>query len=283
MKLGPRSIKKLALLITGDNPLARYRSGSMLVKLFNNYEFDHEYGRGFPTRRVYVEDNLREMNERPELKSLIEEVFDTLEFRETDLDTQAAIDDINPFLQRDGFQIAIVGDRARVQATNKTNVQTIDRATVEYSVAPNIHPIHSMDFIVEQIDKCKTKLADRDYSGAITNARSLCEQVLMDIEKRLCDNPPNPDGNLPKLGKRVRHLLNMATDEQENAIQIISGLTSTVNGIAGISNNMGDRHAGGIQPKKHHAILAVNAANTLCTFLSASFHHQNNKDNPPQS
>jgi hypothetical protein len=56
---------------------------------------------------------------------------------------------------------------------------------------------------------------------------------------------------------------------------LLRGLTTVVDGLASMSNAFGDRHGGGSVPaKEHHARLAVNAANTLCTFVVASFVHQ---------
>jgi hypothetical protein len=37
-----------------------------------------------------------------------------------------------------------------------------------------------------------------------------------------------------------------------------------------MSSELGDRHAGKVRPEPRHAVLAVNAANTLCAFVLAS-------------
>jgi hypothetical protein len=115
--------------------------------------------------------------------------------------------------------------------------------------------------------KCAAKLRDGDYTGAITNARSLCEDVLRDVETQRTQNAAAYDGDLPKLYKRVRRLLNLDPDgyvEHGAVLQLLRGLTGVVGGIAGVSNNLGDRDGGRrIRPKAHHAQLAVNAANTL--------------------
>ena len=57
---------------------------------------------------------------------------------------------------------------------------------------------------------------------------------------------------------------------------LLRGLTTVVDGLAGMSNALGDRHGGGgIRAKEHHARLAVNAANTLCSYMVSSFVHHN--------
>lgn len=129
------------------------------------------------------------------------------------------------------------------------------------------------------MDKCERKLAEGDYRGAITNARSLCEEVLCDIELSLDSEAQGYDGSLPKLYKRVRKLLQMDPDDyakREAVLVVLRGLTTVVDGLAGMSNALGDRHGGGaVQANEHHARLAVNTASTLCTYVASSFVHQN--------
>jgi hypothetical protein len=46
-------------------------------------------------------------------------------------------------------------------------------------------------FIMEQIEKCRTKMNQGDYDGAITNARSLVEAVSAAIEREFDANAPD--------------------------------------------------------------------------------------------
>jgi hypothetical protein len=55
---------------------------------------------------------------------------------------------------------------------------------------------------------------------------------------------------------------------------MLSGLTSIVTSLAAIGNKMSERHVRKYRPARHHALLAVNAANTLCEFLISSQEHQ---------
>jgi uncharacterized membrane protein YozB (DUF420 family) len=62
--------------------------------------------------------------------------------------------------------------------------------------------------------------------------------------------------------------LDLKKDEIPDFVfQILSGLDTTINGLAGMSNNAGDRHANKFNTKRHHAKLAVNATMTFCEFL----------------
>lgn len=62
-----------------------------------------------------------------------------------------------------------------------------------------------------------------------------------------------------------------------SVMQILSGLESITSGLAGLSNNSGDRHANKSKVYKHHAKLAVNAAMTLTDFLLDSKEYQADK------
>src|SRR6202167_6851937 len=79
-----------------------------------------------------------------------------------------------------------------------------DKTRGEIVVDVKLEPSHlSHAFIMEQIEKCRTKMSQGDYDGAITNARSLVEAVLAAIGKEFDPNAPNYDGDVPKLNKRV--------------------------------------------------------------------------------
>lgn len=43
----------------------------------------------------------------------------------------------------------------------------------------------SSEFLNDQVDKCNRKISEKDFYGAITNARSMVEEVLLSIEKEI--------------------------------------------------------------------------------------------------
>ena len=100
-------------------------------------------------------------------------------------------------------------------------------------------------------------------------SNSLVEAVLVVIEKELNSNPPEYDGNLPKLYKRVQKLLNLCPEEELDHClkQILSGFISVVSGLATLRNIVSDAHVRTYKPAEHHARLAVNSAKTMCNFL----------------
>lgn len=136
----------------------------------------------------------------------------------------------------------------------------------------------SFDYIHEQIKKCNSKIADKDFEGAVTNARTLIESICLYIleakSKLKCDY----DGNLIKLYKSVASLLKMSPGdyEDDNLRQILSGVFSIINGVSGLRNAFSDSH--GSAPSKtiykideRHAILTVNLAKTITEYLFLSY------------
>ena len=132
--------------------------------------------------------------------------------------------------------------------------------------------------IEEQIQKCREKIDIGDYSGAITNARSLIEAVCVKIEADL--DPVQAignDGDLVKMFNRARKLLHLDPSRQDisdSLKQVLTGLSNIINGLAAMRNKMSDAHGVTYKPSRHHAKLAVNSAKTLADFLFDSMSYQ---------
>lgn len=262
MRISERTLKALGKIVTGDGKLSPYRSGTDLVSLFNELGLDDVYGQGFPSRWMYAEDSIREVNGKPELVLLFEMIFDPREYLDTDFEVDDALEFINKYLSYEKHKIEIVDGYAKVRDLKGTDVVFV-------------HPFKNSEkdahiFIDEQVKKCEEKILSGDYYGAITNARSLLEAILIEIETSLDPNSPEYDGDLVRLYRRVAKLLNLGPGRKDIADtlkQILSGLNSVVAGLAGLRNKMSDAHAASYRPSKHHAKLAVNAAKTLADFL----------------
>jgi abortive infection Abi-like protein len=273
MNVSARTITAIQRIVTGDEEISPYRSGPMLVRLFNEYGANDSYGKGFPSRWVYAEDRLRELNGTKALSALLCEILDPREFLDTEWEPLPAAQYVNQRLSYDGYEVVIERGLAKIR-----NLQGV--------LVEGRHPFEGSDehahlFIEEQIAKSEMKIQEEDYDGAITNARSLLEAVLSNIESSLDPNPPKYDGDLPKLYKRVQKLLNLAPsrpDIDQSLKQVLSGLINIVQGLAGLSNRMGDRHVRTYKPSRHHAILVCNAAKSISNFMFDTYAYQiNNK------
>ena len=102
IQLTPKTIQRLVVLI---NEETTYRSGPMLVALFNEVGFHDVYGRGFPSRGTFTEEHLKQINGREELERIIRRVFNPREFSECPEKFTACVDSFNAELRFDGWNI----------------------------------------------------------------------------------------------------------------------------------------------------------------------------------
>lgn len=271
MNLSEFTIEFLGNAIAGDIDGFPYRSGPQLVKFFNQFGARDVYpsGGGFPTRRIYAQDKLREFNGAAVMKAMVSKLFDPREFTKANMNTDEAIKKVNENLRYDGFEVVPDGLVFKVRDLTAGKVKLEASAKVPDEL--------SQLTIDENIRKCETKLSEGDFSGAITNSRTLIEAVLIGIEKDLDASAAEYDGDLVRLYKRVQKLLNLEPDRKDisdSLKQILSGLTSIVNGLAAMRNKMSDAHAATYRPSRHHAKLAVYAATTLADFLFETKNYQ---------
>ncbi|MFD1735372.1 abortive infection family protein [Bacillus salitolerans] len=134
--------------------------------------------------------------------------------------------------------------------------------------------------IKEDLVKCEKRFNEEDYSGAITSARSLvegvCNEKLVNLNgEQLKDQP-----DLPALFKQVRMHLNLDTKNpklEQPLKQVLNGLVNIVNGIAQIRNENGDAHHRRYEVNKHHALVVINSAKTVVTFLFNTYEYQLDK------
>lgn len=269
MKLSSRSIQALGKIVTGDKELSRYRSGPKLVELFNDFGASDRYGQGFPSRWQYAEEKLHAINGTRMLPALIRSVFDPRDFLDAKMEVEPAIDYLNQRLKYDGYELVKDGDFVKVR--------DIDGAMVDMTNPFKGSEDNAHIFIDEQIHKSEIKIQDKDYDGAITNARALLEAVLTEIEKQYDTTAPEYDGDMIRLYRRVQKHLNLdpsRVDVDSTLKQVLSGLVSITSGLAGLRNKMSDAHVRSYKPSKHHAVLVVNASKTLANFLFESMAYQ---------
>ncbi len=264
MKLSRRSIEHVGRLITGDGGYSPYRSGPQLVKYFVEFGADDYYEKGFPSRWQYTEDKLRQFNDSPHMQKVIEGAVDIRDFIETDSFVEDAVRTVNEYLAFDGYELTKEGKIYRIRNNQGIIVEAEAISETEHERAH------------QQIKKCRTKIEAGDFDGAITNARTMLESIMIGIIEEHSSEEKNNDGDILKLYKEVKAILNLnpTVEIPMTVKQILSGLNSIVSGVAGLSNEFGDRHANKNTAHKHHAMLAVNSAMTLADFLLDSKSYQ---------
>lgn len=258
MKISNKVTEQLGRLIAGDVGSAPYLSGPKLVRFYNECGFDDVYGDGFPSRWRYSKDKIVEINGTQRLKIILEEFVDPRRFDGDEALTEKVVSEINQLIKYDGFALIKRGDLYKIADTKGNFIE------------PEVVSTIGHEFVKEQIQKCRQKIESEDFNGAITNARTLCEAVFIHIIETVEAVEVKNDGNLLSLWSRVKKALRIDLNKSEVPdfiFQILSGLSSSVNGLAGISNNASDRHANKFNTKRHHAKLAVNSTMTLCDFL----------------
>jgi hypothetical protein len=274
MNISANTISALEKIISGnpiasDKGLTPYRSGPDLISFFKQFGSADVYGDGFPSRWKYVEDKLHEYNNSSKMKKIVERAVDPRVFIGTEYESQEALDYINSFLKYDGYEVRKIGDFYKVREI-AGNLVDVDSPFSEAGM-PN------EEYVLEQLTKSKQKIADGDYDGAITNARTLVEAVLLEMEYLLTGKRKKFDGKINKLYRKVYNLLNLnpAREDISNSLrEILSGLISIVSGIGSLRNRMSDAHARSYKPEKHHAELAINSARTVVSFLFSTFEYQ---------
>ena len=274
MKVSDYSIEFLGNVIAGDLPGFPYRSGPQLVNFFNEFGARDVYpaGGGFPTRRIYAQDKIRGMNGSVSLRDAITKALDPREFVKAAESVDDAVELVNENLKYDGYEVVHEGHFFKVRE--------LAAGRIKLDITARVPDELTQLTIDENIRKCETKLSASDFSGAITNARSLIEAVLIGIEKDLDPGASDYDGDLVKLFKRTQKLLNLEPNRKDISDplrQILTGLTSVVNGLAAMRNKMSDAHAATYRPSRHHAKLAVYAAITLADFLFETKNYQHRR------
>jgi hypothetical protein len=276
LKLPGRTLSAVGTVICGNPtedraPISPYRSGPDLVAFFNEFGGSDSYpsGGGFPSRWAYAEGRLAELNDTAALAAAVEASVHPAFFLGTPFSADTAAAYLNRFLDFDDLELRAVGKVYRLFPKGE--------ALVQLETPPLAPRVLSAEFLSEQLAKCDAKLQSGDYDGSITNARSIVEAVLIEIECRLDPSPPSYDGDLGKLYKRVQKSLNLDPAQAsltDTLRQILSGLTSIVAGLGALRNRAGDAHARPFKPERHHAKLAANAAKTLVDFLFDTYEYQ---------
>lgn len=269
VKISNKIIKQLGMLIAGDLPPAQYMSGPELVEFYNEFGNDDIYGAGFPTRWRYSADKISQINGTPVLKKVLEDFVDPRRYGGDEELVSQIVSVINGLIKYDDFELVRKGNNYEVVNVHGNFIEPDVISTIDH------------EFVSEQTEKCQQKIAINDFSGAITNARTLCETVLIYIIETIEVGDVKNDGDIINLWGKAKKALKIDLnkgDIPDPVFQILSGLNTSLNGLAALSNSAGDRHARKFKTKRHHAKLAVNIAMTLCDFLIAVLNQRTKKD-----
>lgn len=251
----------------GAGKLSPHQSLKQLNDFFKQFVAWDVYFSG--SRGHISNEYIKSINNEGSMKELIEGIVDPRRYLNTEFNHEDSMNLLNEYLEHDGYQLVNKGKRIVLQP--------LQHITVSVSTQGPASGILTIEHIEEELRKCDDRLLTGDLKGAITNARSLVESILREIEKRQTGIDSPYDGDLPKLYKRVSKLMNL--DQQNPKLSqaqgtILKGLDNIIHGLAPFSSEYGDRHGTRNKPEMRHAKLAVNSAKTVAEFICESYEHQ---------
>ena len=158
MKITGPTIEVLADIITGgsnsQNP--GYRSGPKLVNFFYSFGSTDTYSSGFPSRKDYTIEKLKEYNDTDAMVDIIKEALNPVHFTK-DAPNNEAFKKLNKYLQKDGYTLTQERNECPVGGFPVSDVQPIGDKTVEtLSTTKLNHP-----FINDQITKSQRETGQR--------------------------------------------------------------------------------------------------------------------------
>ncbi len=218
------------------------------------------------SRQQRAEAWLRRYNGTAELARIVEAAVGPASFAGSTMEPGPAVAHLNGALQAEGYRLVRVG----------TGYKLVGPTMVELPAAQGGGPL-SDEYVRELADKCRVKLETGDYDGAITNARTLVEVVLGELEEALTGARNDYAGDLPRQYKAVSRMLRLDDDREDLDARfkdVVRGLVTVVNGLAPLRNKLSDGHARVRMPARHHAEVVVNAATTVAVFLGQSYQAQ---------
>lgn len=272
-RIGFGTIRALARIIAGDaahgheTPLSPYRTHAKLDEFFSEDLALTTAGPIEGSRSSKTEAWLKAFNGKPEMALLLEAAVRRPDFMGTELSPDDAVAHLNEYLAHDGLSLVRYGKKFVLRSTGG----------VELPAPTGGASVLSDAYVREQVEKCDAKLAQSDLEGAITNARTLLEAVLGELELRLVGVRNDYKGELPKQYKAVTKALRLDDERPElndRFKDVIRGLVQAVNGLASLQNKISDRHARTRKPAPHHARVVVNAVKTITVFLVESYAFQ---------
>jgi len=123
MILHDKSLEKLRLLI---NEETEYRSGPKLVSFFNDLGFNDSYGQGFPSRWIYTDQKLAQINGSPELDKCIKKLFAPINFIGRFAELDNLIKEFNRFLAFDKWKV--IRNEAEITFAKVDKIDFVDTA-----------------------------------------------------------------------------------------------------------------------------------------------------------
>lgn len=210
MILQEKTLEKLRLLI---NEETEYRSGPKLVTYFNDLEFNDSYGQGFPSRWMYTDEKLSQINGSPILDKCIKKLFSPVNYIGRFGELDSFINDFNQYLAFDGWKVVRSGKEINFakagdidfedKSSEVTEDDFLSRELEEISlnqIGLDSVIISTLNFRLEEIKKC---LSIKAPLSVIFLSGSTLEGILLGVALKYPkefnqskSSPKNKDGKV---------------------------------------------------------------------------------------
>lgn len=262
----PATITALAEVISGE---ARRKDGSSMSKYVRSarqiqqfmMEFEVDFSDQFPRLpklRKCLTDVQKQKGSEKMLIKIVERAVDPRDVERRHASYGENLVYLNRFLRKDGFEIRIYNERAKLYSIKQDGViseELSERAeTVDF------------DTVKGEIDRARMNI-ESDPEIAITAACNILESLFRSIIIERGFSLPD-DKSITSLYKEIRKLLGLEDDEGKSTI--LKNLAALVQGLGTYRTRKGSAHGrerGYKKPKPSEARLAVNSANSLAMFV----------------
>lgn len=182
---------------------------------------------------------------------------------------EEVIEYLNRYFDADGYSVE------KIESSDEYKIYSLDDCLVNYDCIFKETERGNYILINEHNEKCFNKIKSGDYSGAITNSRSLLEQLLCEIRaERLRAQSRRVSGYNGDIGQLVEETfplisfqLGQVGGAQRAYEKLENGFKDLISGLAILRIGMSDAHSITYVPTQKDAILAVNTAKTLSNFI----------------
>lgn len=182
---------------------------------------------------------------------------------------EEVVEYLNRYFDTDGYSVE------KIESSDEYKIYSLDDCLVNYDCLFKESERGNYILINEHNEKCFNKIKLGDYTGAITNSRSLLEQLLCEIKaERLRTQGQRVSGYNGDIGQLIDNtfpLINFQLGQigaaQRAYEKLENGFKDLISGLAILRIGMSDAHSITYIPTQKDAILAVNTAKTLANFI----------------
>ncbi len=159
MVLSQKTLESLREMI---NQKTEYRSGPKIIQFFNGLGFSDTYGKGFPSRWMFTDERLSQINGTPKIDECIRRIFAPINFIGRMAELDQLIDDFNQYLTFDKWRIERKDEEIHFRKLDKVE-------------------IHEPHLIEEREDS----FLNRDFSDVRFDGLELESDLLTVLEQRI--------------------------------------------------------------------------------------------------